>query len=42
MQVHRFQSPFKHWVSGLAVELAVFAVFVATLMAVTLFIAWAL
>lgn len=37
MQVHRFQSPFKHWLSGLFVELAVFAAFfvvIAVLVAV--------
>ena len=27
MQVHRFQSPFKHWLSGLLAELAVFGAF---------------
>jgi hypothetical protein len=29
MQVHRFQSPFKHWLSGLAVEMAVFGAYLA-------------
>ncbi len=33
MQVHRFQSPFKHWFSGLLVEIAVFGAFI-TLVAV--------
>ena len=42
MQVHRFQSPFKHWVSGLVAELAVFAVFLVTVAAVVLFNDWAL
>ena len=28
MQVHRLQSPFKHWLSGLLTELAVFSAYV--------------
>lgn len=28
MQVHRLQSPFKHWLSGLLTELAVFGAYV--------------
>ena len=27
MHVHRLQSPFKHWLSGLLVELAVFGAY---------------
>jgi hypothetical protein len=27
MQVHRLQSPFKHWLSGLLSELAVFGAY---------------
>jgi len=27
MQVHRFQSPFKHWLSGLLTELAGFGAY---------------
>ncbi len=27
MQVHRLQSPFKHWLSGLLAELAVFSAY---------------
>ncbi|MDP2183577.1 MAG: hypothetical protein Q8K99_13555 [Actinomycetota bacterium] len=37
MQVHRLQSPFKHWLGGLAIELVAFAGFflaVAVLVAV--------
>lgn len=28
MQVHRLQSPFKHWLSGLLAELAAFGVYI--------------
>jgi hypothetical protein len=41
MQVHRLESPFKHWLSGLAVELAVFGAFllgVAALIAVLVYV----
>lgn len=34
MQVHRFQSPFKHWFSGLLVEIAVLGGFIALVAAV--------
>ena len=27
MQVHRFQNPFRHWVSGLAFEIAMIGAF---------------
>ena len=42
MQVHRFQSPFKHWVSGLGAELLVFAAFIAAVGALMAVLVWLL
>ena len=40
MQVHRFQSPFSHWVSGLVAEVIVFGGFIALVAAVVAAIVW--
>ncbi len=42
VQVHRFQSPFKRWVSGLTVEILVFAAFFLFLSILTSAIMWLL
>lgn len=36
----RFHSPYKHWVSGLAIELAVIAGFAVALALVAVFVVW--
>lgn len=36
----RFHSPYRHWMSGFAFELAVFVGFVAAVAAVALLFAW--
>ena len=38
MQVHRLQSPFKRWLSGLGAELLVFGAYVAFVSAVVVII----
>ncbi|MDP2233915.1 MAG: hypothetical protein Q8K89_09780 [Actinomycetota bacterium] len=40
MRVHRFQSPFEHWVSGLLVEIAVFCGYLLVLAALVLVTTW--
>ncbi len=40
MQVHRFHSPFKHWVSGLLAEVAAFALFILGLFLMAVAITW--
>ncbi len=42
MRVHRFQSPFEHWVLGLLSELATFAIYLVVLGALCALIAWVL
>jgi len=39
VRTHRFQSPFEHWRSGLAAEIAVFAAFFLVLAGMTLLLA---
>lgn len=41
MRVHRLQSPFENWLSGLAFELLAFAVFLAALAVLVYLVAWA-
>lgn len=40
MRVHRLQSPFENWLSGLVFELAAFGVFLGILVALVYFVAW--
>ncbi len=40
MQVHRFQSPFSHWVSGLVVEVIVFGGFITVVAVLVAVIVW--
>jgi hypothetical protein len=40
MEVHRLQSPFSHWVSGLGAELLVFGGFIALVAALVAVIVW--
>ncbi len=40
-RTHRFQSPFEHWLSGLASEVVVFYVFIAVVAGLAALIAWA-
>lgn len=40
MRVHRLQSPFEHWVSGLLVELGVFFLYLVTLGVLVAFTLW--
>jgi len=42
MQVHRFHSPFAHWLSGLLAELAVMAAFIIAIAALAALVAWML
>jgi len=42
MKVHRFQSPYKHWRSGLATELAAFALYLIAVAGVAMLLTWAL
>lgn len=40
MRVHRFQSPFEHWISGLLVEIAIFAGYLVVLAVLVLVTTW--
>ena len=40
MQVHRFHSPFKHWVRGLLVEIAGFSLFIFALFLLAVAVTW--
>ena len=42
MQVHRFQSPFKHWLSGLGAEVLVFGAFIMVVGALMAVLVWLL
>jgi hypothetical protein len=42
VKTHRFQSPFEHWVSGLAAEIVAFAAFLAVLAGLIAALAWML
>ncbi len=40
MQVHRFHSPFKHWVRGLVAEIAAFSAFILALFLLAVVLTW--
>lgn len=40
MRVHRLYSPFKHWVSGLLVEILSFSLFILSLFLLAVAITW--
>lgn len=42
MQVHRFQSPFKHWLSGLGAEVLGFGAFLLVVGVVMAVLVWLL